>query len=217
MLLDPNDGNVLYASLQHSENAAAGLYRTRTATYGPSDDWKKIGQCDGGKLPGFNGGKPWLAFTKANPATLYVLIEGSPIRVFKSTGNCKSSIGSDVLFQEVLVQSSPPLPLFTFTVNPIDSSKMFVGAFSGGSSYISRSFDEGRNWAFASTGHADLKSFTWDISAVPPTLFAASDGGLHKSSDNSDSWTLVSGGRRKRRILPCRSGLELQAFWRNAG
>jgi hypothetical protein len=195
VLLDPNDGNILYAALQHSENAVAGLYRTRTATYGPSSDWKKIGQCEAGKLPGFNGGKPWLAFTAAKPATLYVLIEGSPIRLFKSTGTCKSSVGPDLLFQEIPVQSSPPPPpLFAFTVNPIDSSKMFVGAFSGGSSYIWRSLDEGRNWAFAPTGHADLKSFTWDTSTVPPTLFAASDGGLHKSSDNSDSWTLVSGG-----------------------
>src|SRR5262249_43475574 len=103
--------------------------------------------------------------------------------------------GTDVSFQEISVKSgSPPLPLAAFTVNPIDSSKMFVGAFLGGSSYISRSLDGGQDWAFAPTAHADLKSFTWDTNTTPPTLFAASDGGLHKSSDNGDSWTLVSGG-----------------------
>jgi photosystem II stability/assembly factor-like uncharacterized protein len=195
-LLDPNDGDVLYASLQHSDNTVAGVYRTKTATHGPSSDWNRIGQCAAGKLPGFNGAKPWLAFTKANPATLYVLIEGSPIRLFKSTGTCTSNIGSDISFEEIPVESSssPPLPLFAFTVNPVDSSRMFVGAFSGGSSYTWRSQNEGRSWAYADPGHPDLKSFTWDTRTAPATLFAASDGGLHKSGDNGESWSLVSGG-----------------------
>jgi hypothetical protein len=207
-LLDPNDGDILYVGLQHStDNTVAGLYRTKTATYGPSSDWKRIGQCAAGKLNFNSGDKAWLAFTKTNPALLYVVIENSSgIRLYKATRQtCVSVIGNDdELFEEITVKIPPPIqvvPLVAFTVNPTDNSKMFIGSAEPVNADIMGSTNEGKDWAnIVTTPHPDLKSFAWDTSGCDidptlpgPTLFVASDGGLHASCDNGGSWTLASG------------------------
>lgn len=194
LVYDPAAPDTLFASLISTDPAVAGVYRTKTAAAGPSSDWKRLGGCAGSALPPTTA---LISLAITNNATdgtdLYVLYHlGILPRLFKGHGTCNN--GNDVPFTEIPITQPFPGAAFGFTVSPANHKIMFVGGFPGGSSFLYGSPDGGATWNLLPTGHPDLKTFEWDTTTSPPTLYAASDGGIHKSGDNGVTWKSVSTG-----------------------
>lgn len=84
-----------------------------------------------------------------------------------------------------------------FAVSPVTVSRMYVGAIR-----MHRSIDGGTTWTQISNTnpaspqflHDDIRNLKLFASGPSDILFAATDGGLGKSTNNGDSWSDLSAG-----------------------
>lgn len=87
----------------------------------------------------------------------------------------------------------------TLAIDPLDSTVVYAGTvggtYAGDAQGVLKSQDSGSNWAPANLGLASLEIVDIQVRPdAPETLYASTEGGLHRSDNGGDTWYLYENG-----------------------
>ncbi|HSB37157.1 MAG TPA: glycoside hydrolase, partial [Thermoanaerobaculia bacterium] len=206
----PSDPNVLYVGsgegLQRPDlSVGDGVYRSTDA----GRTWTRLGLRDGQQIPAID-------VDPRDPRTLLVAVLGHPYGPNEERGVFRSTDGG-ATFRKVLYrdENTGAIALARDPANPdvvyaaLWESRQAPwedGVFRGPGSGLFRSTDGGKKWTRLASGLPTFEQGLGRIGiAVAPTnskrLYAvveadAPHGGVYRSGDGGESWTLVNGERR---------------------
>ncbi len=208
LVMDPREPNTLYAAI--SNNAGAmGIYKTSDGGASGDSSWVPQFQLPFGSMPGRNILLAISHPASAANATVYALFPRGPVL----GGDLFKGIGYD-LFRTIdgstwskpftcspdLDKSYANCNFAVMSANPVEPDVLYLGGVAfftsndGGMNFERAPSDDNFNLQ-PKAPHVDY----WELITDPlnaAVLYAASDGGLYKSSDHgkNGTWTFIGEG-----------------------
>ena len=203
----PSNSNVIYVGsgegLQRPDlSTGDGIYKSTDA----GKTWRHLGLRDGQQIP-------QIAVDPGNPERLFVAVLGHPYGPNAERGIFRSSDGGES-FQKVLYTDENTGGI-DVALDPSDANVVYAvlwesrqapwedGEFTGPGSGLYKSIDGGATWRHITSG---LPTFAKDhlgrigLAVAPSqprrvfaTVQADRNGGLYRSDDAGETWTLING------------------------
>ncbi len=179
VVIDPANPSVLHAGAQDSVNSNS---QWRGAYYKSTDggsSWSRT------LLLADTGGQiKWVSIDPANPQIIYAgggaIYNGYYVmRIFKSTDGGGTFV------------DLPPVPnggVNVIALHPTNARRIYLGGNGG----VYTSLDGGNTWAYSFGVFGSVYKIVVD-KGTPSIVYAASDVGAYKSTDDGKSWTNLTG------------------------
>ncbi len=170
LVQDPSNSSTLYAGV-----SGTGVYKSIDggATWDPQFNTSSV------------GGRIRLAISASSPSTLYAAVNaGGSLALFKS-------VDAGATWSAVAASGAACRNCVYTLVIAVDPTNPDLVYFGGETLY--RSTNGGTDFTSIGSGtiHVDQHALTFDP-ANPLTVFAGNDGGIHKSSDQGQSWVSLN-------------------------
>ncbi|MFH0946784.1 MAG: hypothetical protein V2A76_16440 [Planctomycetota bacterium] len=184
LVLDPNNPQRLFAAIGRIfGNSQNGIYRS---TNGGSS-WTKLTS----GLPSSTVGRISLALAPSDSNRLYALITNpcdSSGGGADTRGGYKSVNGGNSWTSVPVgsIQSTYGWYLSTVLVHPTNADTVFMGGLN-----LLRSTNGGSSFSTVTPPHVDLHALSFDAAG---RLLAGDDGGVHRSTNNGNSWVSINDG-----------------------
>ncbi|UCH96982.1 MAG: hypothetical protein JSV88_09065, partial [Candidatus Aminicenantes bacterium] len=185
LVIDPSNSSILYAGIGHVfGDLRNGIYKSIDG----GTSWNRL---DNG-LPDTEVGRIALAATPANPNRIYASI----VRACDATGGGASTLSvyrsddgglSWVSRYPGSIHATYGWYLNVIAASPSNPDIAFVGGLR-----LYRTFDGGDSWLDAmGNQHVDFHALSFD---AQERLLSGNDGGVYRSSDLGDQWTVLNNG-----------------------
>jgi hypothetical protein len=183
LAMDPVNSSILYASVGATFGTAEnGIYKSTNNGV----TWTKLA----GGLPAANLGRIELSVAPSSPSTIYAAIQNTAnfqlLGIFKSTDS--GATWAQLAATNASCNSQCWYDLHV-TVSPASANTVFFGGVN-----LYKSTDGGASFdviGLADGVHVDHHFFTFQP-GTPSVTYAASDGGIWKSTDSGDSWVSLN-------------------------
>lgn len=185
LIMDTANASILYAGIGHVfGDSRNGIYKS----FNGGSGWNKLG----GGLPDADVGRISLAPTPANPNRIYASI----VRACDNTGAGASTLSvyrtdnsglSWVSKYPGSIHATYGWYLNVIAVSPSNPDIAFVGGLP-----LYRTIDGGDSWTdVMGIQHVDFHALIFD---AQERLLSGNDGGVYRSADLGDQWTVLNNG-----------------------
>ncbi len=179
LVVDPGDSTVAYAAAHdpyQANSKLTGIFKSMDA----GATWNR--------LPGFtlDIGDTFLAITATAPAVLYVSAHHRGNSSWDGLWETEDG-GTTWTRHSAVGLAKPPWYQGLVTVKPDDPASVLVGSLAP-----YRSSDSGETFTKVGHIHVDVRGFTFTPDAK--TLYVTNDGGVYRTRDLGNNWTILNGG-----------------------
>ena len=183
--VDPATPDVVYAAIGRIfGDASNGIYKSTDG----GEHWTKLA---GGLPASTDMGRISVAIAPSNPARLYAMITADATSSggnAATLGTYRSDDGGATWTQLPLgnIQVTYGWYLCVVGVHPSDDDLAFWGGLS-----FHRTRNAGVTFATVTPPHVDMHAVAWDAAG---RMLVGDDGGVHRSTDDGDSWVPLNAG-----------------------